>query len=91
MRWLFKQGKWPPHRGLCGWAVVRVCASMCWELRGGSTTVPVLAFLGGFGQGSELCKPHPSLKKLEVGFEALPRPMGGPQSPENQSVSQLVS
>lgn len=32
-----------------------------------------------------------NLKKLEVGFEALSRPMGGPQSPENQSGSQLVS
>lgn len=53
--------------------------------------MPVLAFLGGFGQGSELCKPHPNLKKLEVGFEALPHPMGGSQSPENQSGSQLVS
>lgn len=66
-------------------------SSKCCELHGGSTTVPVLAFLGGFGQGSELCKPHPNLKKLEVGFEALPHPMGGSQSPENQSGSQLVS
>lgn len=45
-RWLLKQGKWPPHRGLCGWVVGRFCASMCWELPGGSMGYGYAGFLG---------------------------------------------
>lgn len=48
-----------------------------------------LAFLGESGQRRELCKPHPILKELEGGFEALPWPRGGSSPPEIQSASQL--
>lgn len=48
-----------------------------------------LAFLGESGQRRELCKPHPILKELEGGFEALSWPRGGSSPPEIQSASQL--
>lgn len=35
MRWLFKQGKWPPHEGLGGHAAGKLHASTCQGLPGG--------------------------------------------------------
>lgn len=86
------ESKWHPGGGkgtVPPWLVAVVCVSMSWELCGGSSTVLRLAFLGESGQRRELCKPHPNLKKLEGGFEALPWPRGGPSPPEIQSASQL--